>query len=194
MLQPLTRVRARLRPASRRCACQQQPIVGLGTLRGSESRHSLPRRTCPSAARSALDAPHRAWPLERGRALRQAGPRVARHLAPSPPHFVSLQLCWLNRQHRSEGRSPSPDSGTSRFVGNATAGERWLQLPSRRSPRRVVPPAFSALGHDLKRPRLEVVKDLLQPRDVPLDHVLYGASVAGHNRSSSADTYKSALT
>ncbi len=57
-----------------------------------------------------------------------------------------------------------------------------------------VPPAFSALGHDLKRPRLEVVKDLLQPRDVPLDHVLYGASVAGHNRSSSADTYKSALT
>ena len=29
MLQPLTRVRARFRPASRRCACQQQPIVGL---------------------------------------------------------------------------------------------------------------------------------------------------------------------
>jgi hypothetical protein len=77
----------------------------------------------------------------------------------------------------------------SLFVGSATAGERWLQLPSRRSPRRVVPPAFSALGHDLKRPRLEVVKDLLQPRD---GYVLYGASVAGHNRSSSADTYKSA--
>ena len=28
-----------------------------------------------------------------------------------------------------------------------------------------VPPAFSALGDELKRPRLEVVKDLLQPRD-----------------------------
>ena len=28
-----------------------------------------------------------------------------------------------------------------------------------------VPPAFSALGDELKRPRLEVVQDLLQPRD-----------------------------
>src|SRR5439155_14040024 len=28
-----------------------------------------------------------------------------------------------------------------------------------------VAPAFLAFGHDLKRPRLELVKDLLQPRD-----------------------------
>src|SRR5207247_5213418 len=39
-----------------------------------------------------------------------------------------------------------------------------LELRQRSRPG-ACPAAFSALGHDLKCPRLEVVKDLLQPRD-----------------------------
>ena len=46
----------------------------------------------------------------RGGGLREAGPRISRNLSPTTPHFVSLQLCWLNRQHRSEGcREPKGD-------------------------------------------------------------------------------------
>ena len=38
-----------------------------------------------------------------GRVANQAGPRVARHLTPSPPHYVSLESCCPNRQQRNEG-------------------------------------------------------------------------------------------
>ena len=34
----------------------------------------------------------------------------AGNLSPTTPHLVSLQCCWLNRQHRSEGcREPKGD-------------------------------------------------------------------------------------
>jgi hypothetical protein len=45
-------------------------------------------------------------------------------------------------------------------------GERWLQFPVAAITAPSVPPAISALGHECERSWLELVKDLLQPRDM----------------------------
>ena len=71
-------------------------------VRGSALLGGLAKRGRSVTIPKATATPPRATRTATG-SSQEVGPRVARHLTPSPPHYVSLESCCPNRQQWNEG-------------------------------------------------------------------------------------------